>query len=145
MKRPPSNLINSFEKYETKKPPTEVVSLEEQISLEKEYNVGPDQKEYKVEGYTIDCTDYRSEPLDATKKLGELEADSPEKLQNFTVMFLKNSNKQYMEHEFQMANSEFQHDERFLGAQFCAVIYKIKQEGGEFSTSIRIYYLKNLR
>jgi hypothetical protein len=29
MKRPPSNLINSFEKYETKKPPTEVVSLEE--------------------------------------------------------------------------------------------------------------------
>jgi hypothetical protein len=55
--------------------------------------VGPDQKEYKVEGYTIDCTDYRAEPLDATKKFGELEADTPEKLQNFTVMFLKNSNK----------------------------------------------------
>jgi hypothetical protein len=84
-----------------------------------------------VDGYTIDATDFVDEN-------GE-----PEDIEEMTVMFLKDSSKTYNQcgESFPLFNQS-----EFLGEnKFCAVVNKINKYGGELSTSIRIYYLKDMR
>jgi hypothetical protein len=58
-----------------------------------------------------------------------------------TVVFLKDSAKTYNRH----SENVHMHQGEFLEAKFCAVVCKIKEEGGAFSTSIRIYYMKDMK